>query len=150
MASAITLEIVTPERQLAHERVDSVQLPGARGQLGILPGHAPLITELGSGMLIYRKGAETQYLSVFRGFAEVLGDRVIVLAEAGERAEEIDVERAGAARDRAQKRLSGPKDPDFDWTRATLALERALIRLQVAGKGGASPQAAEAEHHAAP
>jgi F-type H+-transporting ATPase subunit epsilon len=149
VAGEILLEVVTPERQLIHERVDGVQLRGRDGYLGVLPRHAPLITELGSGLMSVRQGAETHVLTIFRGWAEVLGDRIIVLAEAGERAEEIDVERASAARDRAQKRLANPKDPDLDWTRATLALQRALIRLQAAERGGA-PLAAESEHHPAP
>jgi F-type H+-transporting ATPase subunit epsilon len=149
VAGEILLEVVTPERQLIHERVDSVQLPGRDGYLGILPRHAPLITELGSGLMIVRQGAETHVLTIFHGYAEVLADRIIVLAEAGERAEEVDVERAAAARDRAQKRLANPKDPEFDWNRAVLALQRALIRLQAAQRGGA-PLAAEESHHAAP
>jgi F-type H+-transporting ATPase subunit epsilon len=147
LPNSLTLEVVTPERRVIEETVSEVQLPGLDGYLGILPGHAPLITELGVGELSYRKGEDAFYAAVIRGFAEVLPDRVIVLAEAAERAEEIDVDRARAALERAQKRLK-PDSGDTDWDRATLALQRALIRLQVAAKGGAV--AAREEHELAP
>lgn len=133
----IELQVVTPERLLVHEEVHAVQVPALNGYLGILPGHAPLLSELRMGELSYRKGNLWSYLTVFRGFVEVLPDRVIVLAEVGERGEEIDVERAQAARQRAEERLKRPGDPDVDWSRAQVALERALIRIQVAGKAGA-------------
>lgn len=132
---AIELVIVTPERQLLRERVVEMQLPGAEGCLGVLPGHAPLMTELGIGELTYR-GANTQHtgsLSIIRGFAEVLAGRVTVLAEIAERAEEIDIARAKAALERAQKRLAAP-DANLDWDRAAVSLQRALIRIQVATK----------------
>ena len=148
LPDTFTLEVVTPEHQVVHEKVHEVQLPGAAGYLGILPGHAPLITELGLGVLSYRKGTETFYVSAIHGYAEVLPDRVIVLAERGEAAEEIDVERAKGARERAEKRLERPSDPEVDWLRAQFALQRALLRLQVAAKGGAAA-AAEDEHHSA-
>lgn len=146
LPNAIQLEVVTPERQLISESVTEVQLPGLSGYLGILPGHAPLITELGIGELSYRVRNETHYATVIRGLAEILPDRVTVLAEAGERAEEIDVGRARAARERAEKRLASSGDPNVDWDRAALALHRSLIRLQVAAKGGAIP--AEERHPA--
>ncbi len=149
MAETITLEVVTPQRQLVSEPVSRIQLPGRDGYLGILPRHAPLLTELGVGELSYHTASGTRYLSVARGFAEVLGERVIVLAEIAERAEEIDVKRAQAARDRAAGRLARTGATEVDWDRATFALERSLIRLQVAAKGGAVAAAAE-EHHAAP
>lgn len=133
---SLLLIVVTPERQLLRENVDDLQLPGADGYLGILPGHAPLVTELGVGELSYRSGQQTSHLAVIRGFAEVLPDRVTVLAEIAERAEEIDVERARAASQRAHKRLSS-QDASIDWDRATLALQRALIRMQVAAWRGA-------------
>ncbi len=135
-AESLLLIVVTPERQLLRESVDDLQLPGANGYLGILPGHAPLMTELGVGELSYHSGKQSGYLAVIRGFAEVLADRVTVLAELAERAEEIDVARAEEARRRALKRLAS-QDPSIDWDRATLALQRALIRSQVAAKGGA-------------
>ena len=135
-AESLLLIVVTPERQLLRESVDDLQMPGANGYLGILPGHAPLMTELGVGELSYHIGKQSGHLAVIRGFAEVLPDRVTVLAELAERAEEIDVGRAQEARRRAEKRLAS-QDPNIDWDRATLALQRALIRMQVAAKGGA-------------
>lgn len=133
----IQLEIVTPARQVLREPVDMIELPGENGYLGILPGHAPLITELGMGELSYRRGGETHYLTVMEGFAEVLPERVIVLAEVSERAEEIDVQRARTAAERAQQRLAKPGAVEVDWQRAALSLQRALIRQQVATRGGA-------------
>ncbi|MGH9863261.1 MAG: F0F1 ATP synthase subunit epsilon [Candidatus Acidiferrales bacterium] len=132
------LEVVTPERQMVREEVHEIQVPGRDGYLGILPGHAPLLSELQMGELGYRQGNHWTYLAVFWGFAEVLPDRVIVLAETAERGEEIDVERAREARQRAEERLQRITDTDLDFARAQVALERALIRLQVAGKAGGS------------
>jgi F-type H+-transporting ATPase subunit epsilon len=137
LPDSIELIIVTPERQLLRESVVDVTLPGADGQLGVLPGHAPLITELGIGELTYRPkgGGEIGHLAILSGFAEVLGDRVTVLAETAERPEEIDVTRAEEARKRAQQRLaSASSDPNVDWGRAAVALQRSLIRIQVARK----------------
>ena len=133
LPEAIQLVIVTPERQILNETVSEVTLPGAEGYLGVLPGHAPLITELGVGELTYRtKGGESGLLAVIRGFAEVLGDRVSVLAETAEFAEDIDLSRAEAALKRAQDRTA--KGGDIDWDRATLALQRAMVRIQVVTK----------------
>jgi F-type H+-transporting ATPase subunit epsilon len=114
-----------------------VTLPGADGQLGVLPGHAPLITELGIGELTYRakSSGESGPVAIISGFTEVLGDRVTVLAEMAERPEEIDVTRAEAAKKRAEERLAAAStDPDIDWGRAAVALQRSLIRIQVARK----------------
>jgi F-type H+-transporting ATPase subunit epsilon len=135
LPEAFQLVVVTPERELLRETVVELQLPGAGGCLGILPGHAPLMTELGIGELLYRGAAakEATHLAVIRGFAEVLGDRVTVLAETAERAEEIDITRAEAAKARAEKRLAAMA-PEIDWDRAAVSLQRALIRLQVAKK----------------
>src|SRR5580692_349848 len=132
LPDSIELVIVTPERQLLRESVVEVVLPGADGELGILPGHAPLITELGIGELRFRDpGAKEQvHLAIIRGFAEVLTDRVTVLAETAELAEEIDIERAKQALERAQARIAA-SDPDIDWDRASAALQRALIRIKV-------------------
>ena len=135
LPDSIDLVIVTPERQLLRQSVTEVTLPGANGQLGVLPGHAPLITELGIGQLTYKPqgGGEAGHLAILSGFAEVLGGRVTILAETAERAEEIDVERAERARKRAEERLaSASSDPNVDWGRAAVALQRALIRIQVA------------------
>src|SRR5256886_17589684 len=135
LPDAIELVIVTPEKQLLREKVVEVQLPGENGYLGVLPGHAPLITELGIGELRYHHlgGQESLHLAVVRGFAEVLPDRVTVLAETAERAEEIDLQRAKDALARAAKRPAA-NDPNIDWDRANVALQRALIRVQVATK----------------
>jgi F-type H+-transporting ATPase subunit epsilon len=134
---SIELITVTPERQLLREGAAEVTLPGADGQLGILPGHAPLITELGIGEMTYRRkgGGEEGRLALISGFAEVLSDRVTVLAEIAERPEEIDLARAEEAKKRAEKRLaSAASDPNVDWARAAVALQRSLIRIQVASK----------------
>ena len=136
----IELIVVTPERQLLRQAVAEVQLPGADGYLGVLPGHAPLMTEIGIGELSYpgAAGKESVHLALVRGFAEVLPDRVTVLAETAERAEEIDLARAEAARARAEKRLASG-DTNIDWDRASVALQRALIRIQVATKRRGAP-----------
>jgi F-type H+-transporting ATPase subunit epsilon len=137
LPESIELIVVTPERQLLRETVAEVTLPGADGCLGVLPGHAPLITELGIGELTYRPKSrgEPQHLAIISGFAEVLGDRVTVLAETAERPEEIDVSRAEEAKKRAEQRLaSAASDPNVDWRRAAIALQRSLIRIQVARK----------------
>jgi F-type H+-transporting ATPase subunit epsilon len=135
LPEAIELIVVTPTRQLLRESVVEVTLPGADGALGILPGHAPLITELGIGEMTYRakNAAQPGHLAILRGFAEVLGDRVTVLAEVAEKPEEIDVKRAEEAKQRAEERLASA-DPNVDWARAVAALQRSLVRIQVAGK----------------
>ena len=131
---SIQLVIVTPVRQLLSEAVVEAQLPGADGYLGILPGHAPLITELGVGELSYRTASgQSGLLAVIRGFAEVLPDRVSVLAEMAERAEDIDIKRAQEALKRAQERIARGGE-SIDWDRASLALARALVRIQVVSK----------------
>jgi len=142
LPDSIELIIVTPERQLLRDSVVDVTLPGADGQLGVLPGHAPLITEMGIGELSYRPkaGGEAGHLAILSGFAEVLGDRVTVLAETAERPEEIDLTRAERARKRAEERLaSAARDPNVDWGRAAVALQRSLIRIQVAHKRRGAP-----------
>ena len=138
LPDSIQLIIVTPERQLLRESVVEVTLPGAEGQLGVLPGHAPLITELGIGELSFEtKGSgESVPVAVISGFAEILGDRVTVLAETAERPEEIDISRAEEAKKRAEQRLAAAaSDSNIDWGRAAVALQRSLIRIQVARKG---------------
>ena len=137
LPESIELIIVTPERQLLRETVVEVTLPGAEGCLGILPGHAPLITELGIGELAYRakSAPEAAHLAIISGFAEVLGDRVTVLAETAERAEEIDVALAEQSKERAKERLAAAaSDPAIDWDRAAVALQRSLVRIQVASR----------------
>jgi F-type H+-transporting ATPase subunit epsilon len=137
LPTKLTLEVVTPEHELVHEEVDEVQLPAQRGCLGILPGHAPLLTELGVGEMRFRQGADTFYLCIINGYAEVLPDRVIVMAEVGERAADIDPDRARDALKRAQERLARAGQ-GVDWERASLALERAQARMQVADHGGSA------------
>ena len=129
----IQLQIVSADRSLVNERVDEVEIPGADGYFGVLPGHTPLLALLGAGELWYRQGQEKHYLAIALGFAEVLPDRVTILAEFAERASEIDVARAEAARKRAEQRMASPV-PDMDWERARVALMKALTRLQVASR----------------
>lgn len=136
LPESLELQVVTPERLVVQEQVHEAQVPGRNGYMGILPGHAPLLGELQMGELSYRHGNHWNYLTVFWGFVEVLPDRVIVLAETAERGEEIDVERARRAHHRAQERLTHVGDPELDLARAQVALQRALVRLQVAGKAG--------------
>ncbi|HKS81908.1 MAG TPA: F0F1 ATP synthase subunit epsilon [Candidatus Acidoferrales bacterium] len=138
LPDSIELEVVTPERHVLAETVKSVELPGKEGYLGVLPGHAPLLTELGIGTLSYQRDSETRYLTVIRGYAEVLPNRVIVLAEISERAEEINIERSRTAEDRARSALAKASAGEMDWIEASFALERALVRLQTAARVGAS------------
>jgi len=130
----IHLEIVTPDRVMVRDPVLSVSLPGRNGYLGVLPGHAPLLSELKPGELSFAQGRTTYYLCVNSGFAEVLQHRVTVLVENSERPEEIDVERAQRARQRAEERLrrAGAGDAEIDAFRAQAALGRAMARLEVA------------------
>jgi F-type H+-transporting ATPase subunit epsilon len=131
MANTFQLEIVTPSRLLVKDAAEEAQIPALGGYLGILPGHAPLITELAVGAITYRAGGVGHTLSVAWGFAEVLPDKVTILAEAAERPQEIDIERAQKARDRAEQRLKS-NDPQVDYTRAEDALQRAATRLKIA------------------
>jgi F-type H+-transporting ATPase subunit epsilon len=138
LPTRLHLEIVTPDHQLVRESVLAVSVPGKEGYLGILPGHAPLLSELKAGEMSYTRDTVTRYLAVCWGFVEVLPDRVIVLAERGERAEEIDVSRAERARKKAEERLGKLNDPTIDRARAQRALDRAMARLTAAAqlKGG--------------
>jgi F-type H+-transporting ATPase subunit epsilon len=131
MADTIELEIVTPERQVVKDRAEEIQIPGRNGYLGILPGHAPLITELAVGEIAYTNSGTTTRLSVAWGFAEVLPDKVTILAEAAELAEDIDVARAEAARIRAQEHLKKAAD-SAAFEEASVALARAEARIAVA------------------
>jgi len=131
----LTLELATPVRLAVAETVDEVVAPGIEGYFGVLPGHAPFLTTLGIGEVMYRAGRDERYLAVSGGFAEVRNDKVIVLADTAERPEEIDRARAERARERAEQRLSGRSQDDVDFARAAAALARALARLQVAGRG---------------
>lgn len=133
LPTSIDLQIVTPDRLLVHERVDEVEIPGSEGYFGVLPGHTPMLASLAVGELWYRKGQEKVYLAIAHGFAEVLPDRVTILARLAERAEEIDVERAEAARKRAEERLAHPR-PEIDFERARIALAKSIARLQVSAR----------------
>ncbi len=136
----IELQIVTPDRMIVQEKVDEVQIPGSEGYFGVLPGHTPLLAALSVGELWFRKGQEKTYLSIANGFAEVLPDRVTILAQLAERAEEIDMERAESARQRASERLEGRSEVDYD--RARQALLKSMTRLQVSSRiaSGAGPR----------
>jgi F-type H+-transporting ATPase subunit epsilon len=129
--TTMALELVTPDQAIVKEHVDEVELPGLEGYLGVLPGHAPLLALLGVGEMWYRRGSEKFHLAVAGGVAEVLPDRVIVLARIAEKAEDIDLPRAERAKARAEERLARPA-PDLDVERARLALLKQLTRLRVA------------------
>jgi len=131
MAGTFQLQIVSADRSLVNETVDEIQVPGSEGYFGVLPGHTPLLALIGTGELWYRKGSETFYVSLSGGFAEVQPDRVTILAQIAERADEIDIARAEAAKRRAEERLSRPT-MDIDSERARVALLKSLIRLQTA------------------
>jgi F-type H+-transporting ATPase subunit epsilon len=126
----LTLEFVTPERAIVHDEVDEVELPGEEGYIGVLPGHAPLLAALKTGEMWYRKGSERKYAFIAGGFAEIVPDRVSILAQVAERAEDIDHARAEASKRRAEERLARPSS-ELDYERARIALLRALTRLQV-------------------
>jgi len=137
LPTTLTLEIVTPDRSLIREEVDEVVVPASEGELGVLPGHTPLLSSLKIGELWYRRGQEKHYLAIAFGFVEVLPDRVTVLADVGERAQEIDVQRAERAKQRAEQLLARTPAPhltavDLDVERARIALLKALVRLNVA------------------
>ena len=129
----LTLEVVTPEGLLLREQVDDVIAPGEEGYFGVLPGHTPFLTTLGLGEITYRRGGDTRHLTCFWGFAEVLPDRVNLLAEIGERAEDIDAARAEAAKARAAERMKSIQD-EAGYNEAHLAYVRAVTRLAVARK----------------
>lgn len=132
----LDLEIVTPDRAVVHERVDEVQLPGSEGNLGILPGHTPLLTRLRVGPAWYRKGTEIVNLAIANGVAEVLPDKVRLLAQVAERGDEIDLARAEEARRRAEERMKAARTgvSDIDLERARLSLIKAITRINVATK----------------
>ena len=132
LPTSIELQIVTPDRMLVQEQVDEVEIPGVDGYFGVLPGHTPLLAALSVGELWFRKGQDKTYLAIAYGFAEVLPDRVTILAQLAERAEDIDVERAESARSRAAQRLDQKSDVDYE--RARLALTKSMTRLQVSSR----------------
>ena len=129
----LRLEFVTPERAIAHEEVDELELPGEAGYFGVLPGHAPLLASLKTGEMWYRQGNIRTYAFLDGGFAEVLPDRVSILAQVAERADDIDSQRAETAKRRAEDLLAKPQVTDMDFERARIAMLRALTRLRVSG-----------------
>ena len=131
--NTIDVTIVTPERAVVHEEVDELEIPGSDGYFGVLPGHAPLFSELKVGEVSYRKGNRWTFLSVAWGFVEVLPNQVRILAETAERAHEIDIDRAMRAKQRAEELIARGGE-EVDYNHALVALERALIRIQVAQK----------------
>jgi F-type H+-transporting ATPase subunit epsilon len=133
MPEQLQLDVVTPERRVLAAPVDMVTVPGFGGELGILPGHTPLISQLQTGVLSYTKDGAGFQLHVSGGFVEVDGDRVTVLAEIAERPEEIDAARARLARERVEKQLSGWTGTEEDFEQARVKLERSMVRLQLAG-----------------
>ena len=135
MADKLELEVVTPDRLVLKETVDIVMAMGALGEFGILANHVPFLTPLQTGELRYRKDNKLEYLVVTGGFAEVSNNKVTVLAEAAERAREIDIDRAKRARERAEKRLAQAKSEAVDYLRAEAALKRAIARVRTAEKG---------------
>tara|TARA_B100001123_G_scaffold428402_1_gene545302 strand:+ start:47902 stop:48318 length:417 start_codon:yes stop_codon:yes gene_type:complete len=135
LPSNLTLEVVTAERSLVNETIDEAEVPGSDGYFGVLPGHTPFLAALKVGDLWFRQGEKITHLSVAFGFAEVLPDRIRILAKNAELAQEIDVNRAKEAEQRARAHL-GAESVETDFDRASLALERALIRLRVAATIG--------------
>jgi F-type H+-transporting ATPase subunit epsilon len=133
LPTKIHLQIVSADRSLVNEQVDEVEVPGQDGYFGVLPGHTPLLAVLGTGELWYRIGNDKSYLAIAFGFAEVQPDQMTVLAEVAERAEDIDVARAEAAKKRAEERMARPTI-EMDFERARIALMKALIRIQVASR----------------
>ncbi|MCI0569656.1 MAG: F0F1 ATP synthase subunit epsilon [Myxococcaceae bacterium] len=133
LPTKLTLEVVTPEGLLLREEVDEVMAPGENGYFGVLPGHTPFLSTLGLGEIRYRQGARWDHLTCFWGFCEVLPDRVSVLAELGERAEDIDVGRAEGAKQRAAERMKSLRD-EAGYEEAHVAYVRAVTRLAVAGR----------------
>jgi F-type H+-transporting ATPase subunit epsilon len=129
----LRLQIVSADKSLVNEKVDEVEIPGADGYFGVLPGHTPLLALLGAGEMWYRRGPEVHHLVIAFGFAEVQPDAVTILAQIAEKADEIDVLRAEAAKKRAEERLARP-GVELDAERARIALLKSLIRLQVASR----------------
>ena len=134
MAEKIELEVVTPERRVLSEQVEMVTVPGLGGELGILPGHTPLISQLKTGVLSYVQGGKTFQLHVSGGFVEVRDDHVSVLADVAERPEEIDASRARLSRERLEKQLNAWSGTEEDFEVARAKLDRSLVRLQLAGR----------------
>jgi F-type H+-transporting ATPase subunit epsilon len=136
MAETILLEIVTPDRLVLSEEVDEVTAPGVEGEFGVLPGHTPFLTTLKVGELTYRKGKDVHHMAVSWGYAEITPKKVTILAEAAEIAAEIDIERAKAAMEKAEKELKKLSKEDKDYLIEAARLEKSIIRIQVAERAG--------------
>ena len=131
------LDIVTPERKLVSAEVDEVTAPGFYGEFGVLPQHTPYLCQLGVGVLSYRTGSARYFISIIEGYAEVGPEKITILAESAERAEDIDAARAQESRQRAQERMAGQKsEGELDFDRADLSLKRAIARISVANQSG--------------
>ena len=130
LPTKLQLDVVTPDKKLVSEQVDEVILPGREGYLGVLPGHAPLLTALTVGMVRYKQGSEFHLLSLAWGFAEVLPEKVTILADVAERADEIDLDRARAKKAEIEKRMKEGGE-ELDFAKAQAALEKALVRIEV-------------------
>ena len=137
MNKLLQLEVVTPERRVLSESVNAVTVPGRGGEMGILPGHAPLISELQTGVLSYNEDGTTFQLHVSGGFVEVNNDRVAVLAEIAERPDEIDAARARLDRDTAEKELTAWTGSEEDFEKTQAKLDRSIVRLRLATRPGA-------------
>ena len=134
MAEQLKLELVTPQRKVVSEEVDEIAATGTLGEFGVLPGHAPFLSSLKIGELSYKKGGSVYYLAVNKGYFEVVNDTVTVLVESAERAEEIDLDRAKKAMAKSEERLKALAPDDTDYAAMEAALQKALIRMQVAAK----------------
>lgn len=132
MDKTLLLEIVTPDRLVMSKQVDYVACPGFEGEFGVLPNHIPFLSALKIGNLYFKTGGKAHYVFVSGGFADVSAGKVTILAESAEKAEEIDIERARKAKERAEARLAKAKD-QIEYTRAQAALQRALARMRVRG-----------------
>ena len=131
------LDIVTPERKLISAEVDEVTAPGFYGEFGVLPQHTPYLCQLGVGVLSYRTGSARYFVSIIEGYAEVGPEKITILAESAERAEDIDAARAQESRQRAHERMAGQKsEEELDFDRAELSLKRAIARVSVANQSG--------------
>jgi F-type H+-transporting ATPase subunit epsilon len=147
MSDELQLEVVTPEREVVRECVSEVQVPGREGYMGILPGHTPLLSELGIGALSYQKGGQRIYVAILGGVVEVLSDHVTVLADNAERAEDIDVGKARATLADVEKKFANAAaEPNTDWDAVLLSGAAAKVRLEVVEHGGAGASAPGTQH----
>jgi len=135
LPAKLTLDVVTPEKKLLSETVDEVTLPGREGYLGVLPGHAPLLTSLKIGEVEYRQGTAKHAIALAWGFAEILPDRVTILADIAERPDEIDVERATRKKEEIERQMKQPA-PDFDFAKAQDALQKEIVRIDIGTRLG--------------